>query len=418
MPVQPLTPIPPQTEIFVTEADTVTQSWWDWFNDISRHVTVTTTDHLSITADYTVVNGDAAKSIYITGTSMGTVTFTAPSSGYAIGHTNTVYNKSSRRWNIAISGQQTQWLWPGQSITVSNEGTLWAFSQLPLWAGPDGPYGAGPTTVTLYVDPAGSDNNDGLVVGAPLEKIQTALHIATFRFSVGTTIKLSTGTHTPPTGAVDVLIRTGPAVGKPSNVISIVGDDSAGAGNRGLYILQTGNGGSCVNVQDQAILGITGCTFQSNGSGSVGISARQQAVIDVVDCDVGQFLNGTQISATTQATINILGTAGGVWMNIRGSATSHLSVSAGGVIFYGSGLINIPNPLAFTQFVAATTCGIINGGNTITGAGAINGSSGKQYIVNLNAVLISNGTLWPGTIVGTPAYGGTLPSDFGGQASA
>jgi hypothetical protein len=74
-----------------------------------------------------------------------------------------------------------------------------------------------------------------------------------------------------------------------------------------------------------------------------------------------------------------------------------------------NGTINVPNPLTFSQWLSMIGSGaFFETTMTYSGSGAGSGSTGAQYLVEINASAQLNGTTLPGATGGGTNNGGVV----------
>jgi hypothetical protein len=354
-----------------------------------------------ITTSATIINSHKGASVVLNDTSSNanqTLTFTAPSN-YDTNFTLLITNVGTRAWHIAQSGATAFFLWPGQSVIVFMQNSLWqSFPSFQRYTNPGG--------VVINCDPVnGADSNDGLSTGSgAMLTIQAAVdqiykHIDTGK--VTPTINLADGTYTSGASVA------GPMPGGADQV-RIQGSVNA--------IITVGNAATCIDVRDHAIVTLSGTTLVSNGTASTGLSASQFGVIDVTGTTFSNFSGGNQAAVNSLGSLNFIGN----W-NITGNATAHIIIGGGQVTLASGISCTIVNAVTFTFFMVAEFSGsnfAINPGFS----GFVNPGNvtGQKYIVTVNASATLAGITIPGTSAGVPAPGATVlnASPFGGQVIA
>lgn len=154
-------------------------------------------ERLAKTANYTVANADAGKTISC-GSAPWTLTFSTISGGnYDADFWVLVTNTStSRAILMSIGGGTNFFLWPGQTALVYNDNSVWKILRPERWKLTGG--------VTFYVDTAnGSDSNDGLASGSgnALATVAAAISLVCTNLDFANqtvTIQFASATYTTP----------------------------------------------------------------------------------------------------------------------------------------------------------------------------------------------------------------------------
>lgn len=356
--------------------------------------------YLNVTTNYTVLTGDAGAAIVATGTASGTVTFGA-ASGYTATHFNIFWNKSSRIWFVAPNGiSPTVRVWPGNCVLVANLNNAWGASAVPRYRNPS----AGVILTVDYIN--GSDAiGDGLVTGTGAIKTVYAARTRIVQdvdcAGIPPTIQLTAGQTQLVGGGVNLIyVLTGAAQ------LYIQGDSDAANNypNRGSYGVQCDAGTNCFFAREPSTTTLVGMTLQSADGHGTGAAATQFSTLDLLGVDFKQFDFGWSCD---NASVNFLpGSMVGRTYDYKilgNQNVGHGSVSNTGVANFGSLIVNIPNALAFSYFVAVSTGGRITAGgvaNVYTGAGAGGGSTGQRYNVTPPGMLDTGGATNPGNAPG------------------
>ena len=330
--------------------------------------------------------------IAITGTAPGTVSFST-SSSYSRRHVNMISNHSTRRWTVAIDGVGNVWLWPDQTLLVTNSVVGWLHSGLTRWMPGLPSHGV---TYNVHVDYAlGDDANDGLAAGAggAMKTIAEAAHRIQFLYDGSFNVQLAPGVHDVGSGLSVNSVSLG------HDQFTITGDPLFPS----LYDIQCDAGGACLSAQDGAIVTVSGVRFKTTGSGSTAVHARQGSTVDTGAVVYHNFPGGTHAHATTWASINVLSDYA-----IHGGGAFHVLCGENAYVNYGSFVVDIPAATAFTTFLRVLNCGVVSNGGvpmTFTGAGAGGATAGQQYLVANNGVA-QIGTTLPGSTAGSTLTGG------------
>ncbi|MCA8901938.1 MAG: DUF2793 domain-containing protein [Hyphomonas sp.] len=246
---------------------------------------------------------------------------------------------------------------------------------------------------TYYVDPSGSNANDGLSAGAPLATIAAAVakchQVDTNGHDL--TIQLADGTYTSSGIALEV---DRPLAG--GGRLEILGNPSA-PGNvivRGVY--------PSVQVSAGAIVALRHFRIECSSTGSLLLANAGAAVF--IDNLVFAATSRYQIELASGASLTVLGD-----YEIAGSATlGHISVASCAVMDGGNRTMTLTGTLTFgSQFITAASggvCALWNATWTVTGT-----ATGKRYSATLNGVINTFGkgaTHFPGDAAGTTGSGG------------
>jgi hypothetical protein len=326
-----------------------------------------------------------------------TITVAAPA-GFASGFWLKWINKSTTRGClIAISGLggSTFYIYPGQTITLTQSAGRWMIDPASTTRWPNG-------ALTVFADSVnGSDSNDGLAAGsgnAFLTLTQALLFIQRYVDSSNgpPTIQLADGTYTVSAGLAMNYGVTG------CSQMYITGNTSTPAN----VIISCSPGSSCFIARDGGMtVTFNGMTLSTTGNSSSLLSCSQMAVMDfgtVAAVNFNAAPLGNHMLCTTWASINVLGP-----YTVNGGANSHINCSNTAYMNYGSYTVTGAASLSFAgSFAVATDCGIINAGGLAMSFSGFASVSGKKYSSSQNAVIDSAGTVYPGSIAGTTGTGG------------
>lgn len=304
-----------------------------------------------------------------------------------------IVNTGSRRVLLDPSGAETidgvasVGLYPGQSCTVTCNGTLLRTVGKPnRWKFPSAP--------SFYIDPsAGSNSNDGLAPGAgnAFLTIQAMVDFLADHCDFAglqPVISLAAGTYQP-------FISAHPWIGGNYPQINGIGST--------CVIEGTANNQSLVFVTDYSVIGLFGVKLTSGGfSGVVGLDCSQSGILDYASIEFTAM--AVHIRVANQGMINETGPDS----SATGNVTTHMQAQSLGRIAHNFNMV-LPNALTFSQWAVASQCGVIHtGGVTIgySGAGSGAGSTGQKYVAATNGVIFTSGTTYPGATAGTTSTGG------------
>lgn len=340
---------------------------------------------LSKTAAYAVANADKGSTIALGGSAFYTLTFNA-ATGYDANFMVMVINEDTGRGKtIACNGLSNFILWPGQSCFIYNQNNVWkvnpSFQRWKL-----------PSAITLYVDTAGSNSNDGLATGAggAFLTIGAAVNTVYQQFdcqSVGVTISVTAGQTFN-----EQVFMGGQLTGV--NVLTI-------QGNGGNFTWT--NSGLCLDLGDNAEVVLNGINWAGNTANAAGtghIYGHNNAIFDLTgshtftghganDCAI--FMDGASIMSVSNG-FTISGTFGDV-----------VHFDAGGKGSF-SGTIGPSSAPTVTRLFNLQYCAVAiigtaptNSGYTSLGASRVDGCS----------VLQTSGLTIPGGAI-TPTHGGQV----------
>jgi hypothetical protein len=242
---------------------------------------------------------------------------------------------------------------------------------------------------TYYVDPLGSDSNDGLTVGTPFKTIQKAVNtVASIDLTIyDVTIQLADGTYT---GAA---VINGPWVG--SGVVTIKGNAASPAN----VIISTGSA-TAIQAYNSAAVVVRDLKITNTGGGANGLLASCGASIEFTNLNFGA-IGLAQVRAEDGAVVTATGN-----YQITGGAVYHFNSTAA-IIRCQSRTITVSNTPAFSNsFAFAQLAGTLIA-NTCTFSGT--GATGTRYSATANSVIFTNGastTYFPGSLAGITASGG------------
>jgi hypothetical protein len=361
---------------------------WELLNPKFAQASGISSAPVSKTATYAILNADKGKSFYFGGAAYYTVTLGA-AAGFDSDFRVQIINSDTRGKLISISGITAFILWPSQTITVTNTGGTWSVDRLyQRWK---------PTTgQTFYVNPSGSDSNDGLATGSAnaFATIAGAYAMLKNIYDSGNgtpTIKLDDGTHLVGAGVnLNYQIPTG------ANQLFITGNTST----RDNVIVQCSAGGACFNGRDgQGTATITYMKLRTSGNGSSALMCSQFYQVDWGNITFDTFPSGIVISVSDMGSVDIVGD-----YSVIGNCATFMSVLGRSKSNYGTYTGNLPNALTFTLWLAVSDGGYINAGGSpplFTGTGAAGGSTGKKYAISSQGQAATSGATIPGATVGT-----------------
>lgn len=314
------------------------------------------------------------------------------STTYTTGYTAIVTNEDTTAAKfVAASGLTEFTLWPGQSVDMAATPNGWQPNpSSQRWHN---------ANVVLYVNPTtGSDTtNDGLTSTRPFATIQnaiTVIHKSIDCMGAPPLIQLADGTHSVGTGVtIDY-----PLVG--SAQLYITGNNA----QPDNCIISCLGGNNCFNARDLSTATLSGMLLTTTGNGSVALSVSQGATLDVGGTgpvNFGAFPLGDHIAVSEWAALNVLTN-----YTIEGDAATHITATDGGHINYGTFAVTGLTGLAFTTFAEAVTCGVITAGGVPMTFVGFTSCTGTRYTAQVNGVIESSGTVFPGNSAGTTSSGG------------
>ena len=333
-------------------------------------------------------------------------TITLPSvSGFQTYLPITVVNSSSTRCQI-LSGFPSDvrtLLYPNQSVTVAVINGSWQSLVKPgRWVVPSAP--------TLYVNSgsavngfgAGSDSNDGLDIGSPVQHIQTAIARVQGDMDFGggvlkiPTIQLAYNTTGSPVTYSEGLTVFGPLVGGED--FTIIGN----ASSPDTCVLAAPANNYGLQTRDQGIVTLNGFKITTQTAGYYCLYSSQWGTIDVHNIDFAPVSTGGAMLVTDNGTLNV-----------EDPITLSTSMAAAfGVTNSGSNLVlganvSIPNAITISgNFISMSQASnmVINGGVSFSNPGNVTGTS---YNVSYNSVLFRNSVSVPGS-AGSTSNGGQV----------
>lgn len=273
---------------------------------------------LAKSANYTVANTDKGQTIALGGSAFFTLSL-ATASGYDSNFAITVLNEdvytgpsTGRGKTIAPNGYTSFILWPGQTIGIFNQNNVWQVSGRARWKQTQA-MGA----ITLFFDPAGSDNNDGLAAGTT-----NAMH----SINQGLTLRAQ--------DSFDMFAQAAPqltaqlATGTYTGGIHFPGVLVGGAGNATIVLQgQTSN--------------INACIVAGDGVGSPPIALFDGAIMEIKNLKIEDVTAAAGISVALGATLRI---ESGITLGNIGTGGGLISVSQGGSVIADSGFSVSGNP--------------------------------------------------------------------------
>lgn len=364
---------------------------------------VLTNTRLAKTAAYSVVNADKGSTIALGGAASYALTFGA-ASGYDANFAVLVVNEDTlRSKQIVIPGGAGSFrLYAQQSAIIYNSNNVWRAS------------GANqrwriPSAVTIFVDPAGNDSNDGLASGTAnaFLTVQAALSEGLNNYDLSgigaaLTIQLAIGTYNGSAG-VDMVHYSGRNAGaQGGGAITI-----QGATGVAEDVLLLANGAAVFSINTGAIVFIknlaVGTTNGGGGGTAISVDSLAKAYVFNVSfhwCDGNHMWasNGSIIEVDSDCQIRGVGGPSGH----GGSGGAHVRASAGGVITNNATNLTFGGGtnVDFTWFALASggqiwyAPTIALGGLTVTG---------QRYLAqNLGLIATGSGNinLYPGNAAG------------------
>lgn len=378
----------------------VKQDIRDWGSLVEAHFNF---NRVSLSASATIGSTYNRKTVVVTAAAV-TLTMSA-SSGLADGHRMWVVNPKGDmavRIQSATGEFPSFWLWPYQRAefykTTDGSSAVMGISRPNRYRPRGGE--------TIYVDPAGSDSNDGLSASRPMRTVEAAIRVVEYQIDhdgVGTQIKCAAGVYT------DSWTHTFRIVGY--HVISIVGADTTDPSQ--TIFRRTSNGGTIATIRDYSAVIVRAVTFEATGTGSVGMSASQTGIADVWDCHFGTFASGYHLESTNGGSMGYV--VGSSLNRVKGSAVYHWLVSARSSLICTGTTITVDGGLTFTYFLLVTgVSSAIFSSVTFSGAGAGAGTTGQKWAASNWGWITGMGSVTlPGATAGSPASGAG-PDAYGG----
>ena len=201
------------------------------------------------------------------------------------------------------------------------------------------------------------------------------------------TIRLADGRHTSPMNIA------GPLVG--THLCSWLGNEK----DRRAVVVNPPPGVPAFWVQDGAIAVIM--HVRCEGERIICFAGRQFSIIDIAWVDFGPLPNGTAISMTNQARINL---GGDIW--ISGDANAFLTADDLSQITVGANVsIVITQPVKIRYFAMSYKKSLIE---LLHGAHFVNPQfvSGQQYVAVWDGAIHTGGSVMPGTTAGAVSIPG------------
>lgn len=340
----------------------------------------------SITGNTTVAT-DGSQTALVVSANQNTITFGAPATFPTV-YSCWIFNTSTRRQTIVVSGATTFYVWPGQSARIIKLGSVWWRDFTPIWVTE--------TAVVVYVNHAsGSSSNDGLASGGALNTIQAAIDLIEKYvdvFQLGITIQVADGTFTEASVVVTKRLRG-------YHVLYIKGN----TGSPSSCVWQVGAGQTNFTARDWSGAILDGFKLVATGAGSVGFSSSQNGIIDVWRIEFGAYSGGYHLNSTNGGS---LGFVTGAACTISGDMYAHIRVDSGGCFTCIAATYSIPNARTFTAFLDQQGGSTVFSGTTFSGAGSGGGSVGTKYSVSFNGTCLLGGVTLPGATAGSTSTGG------------
>ncbi len=372
----------------------------------------------TISTGKTVGTADCGVPIIAQGSAFYTVALPAVA-GFFSGCRIEIVNNDTRGKTITVSGLSNGGfgysgcgisnICPGQALTYHATSGGWVLERNPgAWRPLAAP--------TLFVDPSGSNNNDGLNAAAPLTLSFACIArglIDTSANNIVVTLQLADGTYLG---------------GGGQNLCSIIGNYGAGSpgltfitgntGTPGNVILEAGAAGTAVFTKDIGETEITGVALFGNGN-SIGVSGAQGSIVDMLSNVLLGCMgtNGITMQFTQSAHLNIDGVqtlvpscTQGVLINM----TTNADVLAVAGFNFPAGVYSYTNSVFANQGGAWNFIGV---GFTLTGT--VTGVKFSNYAQGLFGAasagyLYTNArppsSFFPGNV--NQAFPATFPTDF------
>lgn len=358
---------------------------------------------LAKTANYTAASGDCGKTITLGGSAQFTLTISA-ASGYAsyCGFLITNLASETRSKTIAANGVTSFFLYPGQTVLITNESGTWN-------PGPVAGRWRLTSAVTFYIRPDGADVNDGLA-NSTTGAFQTAnaawsSAVRNLDLNARTDFIIKHTCASPPctisTNGQLLAVNTSP--GTFGGIASYQGDCSTPAN----VILSPGSAGKFADIQftlAAGILNICGFTLQGGANVENGIYVSGGSKVNIIGGGmVFGAVNDNDMHANSTGSIFINNS-----YSVTGSKNAHIFVQRNSFIEYGSSytVTLVSTPAWAVAYVRAFFSGLFAPSNQVTFVGS---ATGATFNVQYNAVIDNNGVGcagFPGNSSGTAANGG------------
>jgi hypothetical protein len=368
---------------------------------------------LAKTTTYAAASADCGSTITLGGSAQYTLTLNA-ASGYTSNCGFLVTNLASetRSKTLAVNGLTTCFLFPGQSVVISNESNTWAMrangsSTGQMCAG----RWALTAATTLFIRPDGSDSNDGLANsagGAFLTANAAALFtVKNIDINGRSDFKLEHTCASPPCtiNTVAQLLILPIGVGASTSSISFVGGIPIYDGDPSGTTLSAPSGCCDIQLDYQAISLNIGSHFTYAGSPSIAaIYLGGGAFANLSGGTFGNVSGGGStnghITVNSGAKLFVLGNYS-ITGNTGASGT-HLFAEFQGYIEFAGGLtITCSGITATGVWALAEFNGIVTQpSNTFSGCGSV---TGQRFNANTAGGVNSNGggaTYFPGNAGG------------------
>lgn len=320
---------------------------------------------LAKTANYTLANSDKTKTVVLGGATQFTLTVGAASgfdSDFAV---NVINQDTTASKILAVNGYSNFTLDPGATVTLTNQNSAWFIINKPIRS----------FSLSMFIDPAGSDSNGCLTALAPCLTPQRVIDLCPTGWICSVT--MAAGTY----NAENTILSYYKGV-------SFSGDCGSPTG---VNWRVTSNGTYAILVQDHAILGMSCMQITSGATGNTGIYVRQFAIADYVDISWGAFAAGTHVFVI-QGSANCAGANN----QILGGAAFHVHAGNNSTVNY-SCTETIPSATSWTTFARAFYSSVIDvTGSTFSGAGATT-STGAQCNADGVSVIAKGAVVFPGT---------------------
>lgn len=363
---------------------------------------------LAKTTTYSAVTGDCGDSITLGGSAQYTLTLNA-ASGYAANCGFLVTNLVSETVTktIAPNGLTAFFLYPGQSVIISNQSNAWNVGPI---AGRWRLAGA----VTVYVRPDGSDSNDGLANSSGGAFLTANAAIAAIASNVD--INNRTDLLIFHTCASPPCTITAPAqLVQMVTGIQFIGGVPTYAGTTNCTSLTNATTLAPSSATNQADIQVTYapsalnvCGFILAGGANVsfGLYVSGGATVRITG-----IMNWSTVSGVGNAQI-VSASTGKIFVlnnyTISGNATAHYYAYHQGQIEMANGLtITCSGSPVYTDFALTASLGeLTHAGATFTSCGTV---TGARYSAQANSVIDTGSggaSYFPGNSSGTTSTGG------------
>jgi hypothetical protein len=371
----------------------------------STGLTMLTGNVLAKTSAYAPVTGDCGDTITLAGSAQYTLTLNA-ASGYAsnCGFLITNVITETRTKTIAPNGQTSFFLYPGQSVVISNQSNTWSI-------GPVAGRWRLASPATFYIRPDGSDSNDGLANSSSGAFLTANAALAAVAQNVDINNRTDLAVvHT--CGSPPCTITAAAQLVNLVNGIKFTGGVPTYQGDCTTPSNVVLSPSSSVQADIQVTYAPTAlniCGFKLSGGGNVNFCSYTSggAIVRFTGPMIWDVCSAAsqnaQIVVASNASVFVLAN-----YTISGNSTAHAFIFHQGQLEFANGLtVTCSGVTAFTGFVVVSTLAqLTHEAATFSGCGSV---TGARFIIQTNGVVDTGGggvNYFPGNVAGTTATGG------------